>query len=215
MQLYKPITRYLLLALLPALPALARTDLEGCVSTEVIIEKYYASYIWYVPDTGEICSFLDCGGGRAPPKTTQPGCGGYEGTETVTPSYLPGFGATAGTITTAAPTILTSQSQADSTVETSSSDTDVASPTASEDSTITEAPAVSVSGGTVITTGTSTQSSTTTSSTGSAPGTASSSSSSSSASSSGVSTGGASSQTGASKNMVGVVAAVVGGLAFL
>ncbi|KAK3942668.1 hypothetical protein QBC46DRAFT_379634 [Diplogelasinospora grovesii] len=72
-------------------PALARTGLEGCVSTEVIIQKYYASYIWYVPDTGEICSFLDCGGGRAPPKTTVPGCPLYKGTATITPAYLAGY----------------------------------------------------------------------------------------------------------------------------
>ncbi|KAL5346316.1 hypothetical protein ACLOAV_008585 [Pseudogymnoascus australis] len=30
---------------------------------------------WYDPITGEICDPLDCGGGRAPPKTNVPGCG--------------------------------------------------------------------------------------------------------------------------------------------
>lgn len=49
----------------------------------------------YVPDTGEVCEFLDCGGGRAPPKTDVPGCEQYSGTATYSPSYLPGFGATA------------------------------------------------------------------------------------------------------------------------
>jgi hypothetical protein len=33
----------------------------------------------YDPDTGEICDLLDCGGGRAPPKTTVPGCPLYNG----------------------------------------------------------------------------------------------------------------------------------------
>ncbi|KXG53229.1 uncharacterized protein PGRI_002790 [Penicillium griseofulvum] len=72
--------------------ATARTDLEGCVSSEVIFDHYYASYLWYVPDSGEICSILDCGGGRAPPKTTQPGCPQYTGTATLTPDYLEGWG---------------------------------------------------------------------------------------------------------------------------
>ncbi|OBT65503.1 hypothetical protein VE03_05008 [Pseudogymnoascus sp. 23342-1-I1] len=30
---------------------------------------------WYDPLTGEICDPIDCGGGRAPPKTNVPGCG--------------------------------------------------------------------------------------------------------------------------------------------
>ncbi|CAG7961430.1 unnamed protein product [Penicillium nalgiovense] len=72
--------------------ATARTDLEGCVSSKVIFDHYYASYIWYVPENGEICSILDCGGGRAPPSTTQPGCPQYSGTETLTPDYLEGWG---------------------------------------------------------------------------------------------------------------------------
>jgi hypothetical protein len=29
--------------------AAARTDLEGCVSSKVIFDHYYASYLWYVP----------------------------------------------------------------------------------------------------------------------------------------------------------------------
>ncbi|KAK0709279.1 hypothetical protein B0T26DRAFT_678724 [Lasiosphaeria miniovina] len=91
------------IVLLCASPALARTDLSGCVSTQVIFEQFAASLIWYVPGTGEICSFIDCGGGRAPPKTTVPGCAGYDGTATVTPSFLSGFprAAATGTATTA------------------------------------------------------------------------------------------------------------------
>ena len=89
----------LLLGLLCCLPAtLARTDLDGCVSSETVAYGG-ASYIWYDPDSGEICSFLDCGGGRAPPKTTVPGCPGYEGTATYTPSFLPGFAAATTTTT--------------------------------------------------------------------------------------------------------------------
>ncbi|KAK3375864.1 hypothetical protein B0T24DRAFT_591561 [Lasiosphaeria ovina] len=91
------------IVLLCASPALARTDLSGCVSTQVIFEQFAASLIWYVPGTGEICSFIDCGGGRAPPKTTVPGCAGYDGTATVTPSFLSGFprAAPTGAATTA------------------------------------------------------------------------------------------------------------------
>lgn len=82
--------------------ALARTDLEGCTRTDVS-SPAGASYAWYVPGTGEICEFLDCGGGRAPPKTTVPGCAAYVGTETYSPSYLAGYQASA----TAAPTTTT------------------------------------------------------------------------------------------------------------
>jgi hypothetical protein len=81
------------LAALVALAA-AKTDLEGCTSSETVAFGG-ASMIFWDPDTGEICSFLDCGGGRAPPKTTVPGCPQYEGTATYTPEYMPGWGADA------------------------------------------------------------------------------------------------------------------------
>ncbi|GKT60061.1 siderophore biosynthesis [Colletotrichum tofieldiae] len=76
-----------------AAAVLAKTDLAGCVSSDSIVTPTqgstpYATRVWYVPDTGEICAALDCGGGRAPPKTTVPGCGSYEGTETYSPSFL-------------------------------------------------------------------------------------------------------------------------------
>ncbi|QKX64471.1 uncharacterized protein TRUGW13939_11645 [Talaromyces rugulosus] len=73
----------ILIALL-ATTTLARTDLSGCTSSIA-----GASIIWYVPGTGELCQFLDCGGGRAPPKTDVPGCPLYTGTATYSPSYLP------------------------------------------------------------------------------------------------------------------------------
>jgi hypothetical protein len=76
----------ILVSTLPLL-ALARTDLTGCTSS-----VSGPSLVWYVPDTGELCDFLDCGGGRAPPKTTVPGCAAYSGTATYSASYLPGWG---------------------------------------------------------------------------------------------------------------------------
>ncbi|KAK3292386.1 uncharacterized protein B0H64DRAFT_227721 [Chaetomium fimeti] len=76
-----------LLVLLAAGPAAARTDYEGCVSTELPAAH---STVWYVPGTGELCEPVDCGGGRAPPKTV-PGCPAYKGTETVEPKFWSGF----------------------------------------------------------------------------------------------------------------------------
>lgn len=84
-------TKFLTAALIAAVPALARTDLAGCTSYDTVLSNangMYASRIWYVPDTGELCDFLDCGGGRAPPKTTVPGCPGYVGTATYSPLFI-------------------------------------------------------------------------------------------------------------------------------
>jgi len=46
---------------------------------------------YYDPDTGEICPYRDCGGGRAPVKYDVPGCAAYTGTELpkTEKSYLP------------------------------------------------------------------------------------------------------------------------------
>ncbi|KAK2075223.1 hypothetical protein P8C59_009368 [Phyllachora maydis] len=90
------------LALVAPAVVLARTDLSGCVSTSTVVStagSSSASVIWYVPGTGEICAIPDCGGGRAPAKTTQPGCAGYTGTATLTPSYLSGVATVAATAT--------------------------------------------------------------------------------------------------------------------
>lgn len=84
--------------------AVARTDLAGCTSSATVNQWNEASMIWFVPETGEICDFPDCGGGRAPPKHNVPGCPQYTGTATVTPSYLPGYGPGATTGATATPT---------------------------------------------------------------------------------------------------------------
>ncbi|QPH11191.1 hypothetical protein C2857_002846 [Epichloe festucae Fl1] len=71
---------------------LARTNLQGCTYYDSVIkpsqQAAYATRLWYVPDSGEVCKLLDCGGGRAPPKTTVPGCPLYEGTETHSPSFI-------------------------------------------------------------------------------------------------------------------------------
>ena len=73
--------------------ASAKTDIAGCVTSKTTNQYGEASVLWYVPTSGEICEILDCGGGRAPPKTTVPGCGSYEGTETYSPQFLSGFNA--------------------------------------------------------------------------------------------------------------------------
>ncbi|KAJ2898477.1 hypothetical protein MKZ38_003866 [Zalerion maritima] len=91
-----------ILSLLPGaallLLASAKTDYDGCTSYTTMITvdpsrgygggNIYPSIMYYDPTNLEICQYVDCGGGRAPPKTTVPGCYGYTGTETVTPSYL-------------------------------------------------------------------------------------------------------------------------------
>jgi len=107
--------------------ALAKTDYEGCTSSTTVVFGG-ASVMYWDPTNGEICQYLDCGGGRAPPKTTVPGCGSYEGTETYSPSYLPGWGdmtssATApGTTATGYPTAQESSTEVYSTTVTPSSE---------------------------------------------------------------------------------------------
>lgn len=83
-------TTFVTLAL--AALAAAKTDIGGCTSSATRDQWNQASMIYWVPGTGEICEFLDCGGGRAPPKTTVPGCAAYQGTETYSPRYMPGYG---------------------------------------------------------------------------------------------------------------------------
>ncbi|KAI9719303.1 MAG: hypothetical protein M1812_003633 [Candelaria pacifica] len=87
----------------------ARTDLAGCTSS-----AQGNSLIYYVPGTGELCQLIDCGGGRAPPKTTVPGCAAYSGTATVTPSFLPGYGPNGGSASTASTATSTSAAAAGS-----------------------------------------------------------------------------------------------------
>lgn len=126
--------------------ALARTDLEGCTRTDVS-SPAGASYAWYVPGTGELCEFLDCGGGRAPPKTTVPGCAAYVGTETYSPSYLAGYqaSATAAPSTTADAEESTSSSFDWSALETDTATTsfDLYTTSVSGDGPITDLPSTS------------------------------------------------------------------------
>ncbi|KAF5570422.1 siderophore biosynthesis [Fusarium phyllophilum] len=61
---------------------------------------------WFDPDDGMICDPLDCGGGRAPPKTGVPGCAGYTGTETIGTSYLSCWKPSTTLVAAAAETIL-------------------------------------------------------------------------------------------------------------
>jgi len=76
----------------------AKTDLAGCTLTSVplltaivtttgangVVGSFgdydFTTFQW---DGTEQCQLLDCGGGRAPPKTNAPGCPGYTGTDTV------------------------------------------------------------------------------------------------------------------------------------
>lgn len=91
-----PTSIFTILAL--ALTTLAKTDLTGCTSSNVVTNGG-ASVLWYVPSDGEICAFLDCGGGMAPPKTDVPGCAAYSGTASYSPSYIPGWGSATATAT--------------------------------------------------------------------------------------------------------------------
>lgn len=92
-----PSVKLISLSLALATFAAARTDLGGCTSSVT-----GNRYIYYVPGTGEICDIPDCGGGRAPPITTNPACANYKGTATYAPSFLPGFtGAAAASQTSA------------------------------------------------------------------------------------------------------------------
>lgn len=79
-------------AVVLASTVLAKTDIGDCTYIDGVYTPAhgypYATRTWYLPDTGEICEILDCGGGRAPPKTTVPGCDAYEGTATYSPSFL-------------------------------------------------------------------------------------------------------------------------------
>lgn len=61
---------------------------------------------YYDPNNGELYDFLDCGGGRAPPKTDVPGCPLYSGTSVraTTPSYLPCWTPPGGASTQPTPT---------------------------------------------------------------------------------------------------------------
>ncbi|KAI0536443.1 hypothetical protein GGR58DRAFT_394992 [Xylaria digitata] len=185
--------------------AAAKTDIAGCVSSQTVAYGG-ASLIWYLPDTGEICEFLDCGGGRAPPKTTVPGCPQYDGTATYSPSYLPGFGA-ATTPTSSTQAVATESS----TLEDSSSPRSTTG-SASGKASITSPPATAITGtvtssGPVQTqTGLNSDLDSSSSTTGSA---------STESSTNSVSTGGAVLPTAAIKGAFGVIAGIAAGAIML
>lgn len=87
---------------------------------------------WFDPDTGEICDPLDCGGGRAPPKTDVPGCPMYTGTETraTSKSYLPCWTPSATATPTSESSAEVTSSTSDSTTVTETSAPTVSSTTA-------------------------------------------------------------------------------------
>ncbi|KAK3986596.1 hypothetical protein QBC44DRAFT_134786 [Cladorrhinum sp. PSN332] len=97
---------------------------------------------WYDPDDGQICDPLDCGGGRAPPKTNVPGCPQYKGTEIrqTAPSYMPCFAKPAPSTTSVPPAAApasttvstpTAPGKLTETVATDAEPTDATSPPAS------------------------------------------------------------------------------------
>ncbi|KAI0114444.1 hypothetical protein GGR51DRAFT_504428 [Nemania sp. FL0031] len=179
--------------------AACKTDIAGCVSSETVVYGG-ASLIWYVPGTGEICEFLDCGGGRAPPKTTVPGCAAYEGTATYSPSYLPGFGASATSTASSGAQTTAAES---STLELASSSSSPSS-SSSDNASITTPPVTTQTSTAAVETQTSSDSSV-----------ASSGSSNSASSTSSVSTAGAASPTVVMKGAFGIVAGLIGGVAMM
>ncbi|KAK5662227.1 hypothetical protein OQA88_8132 [Cercophora sp. LCS_1] len=73
-----------------ALVALATPALSACENGYTYTACPNDVVRYYDPETGELCGGLDCGGGRAPPKTDVPGCPLYSGTSTraTSASYL-------------------------------------------------------------------------------------------------------------------------------
>lgn len=133
-----PSSTHLTLSLLTLSPlaALARTDFSGCTSFTSTVTvnptaheygNVYGSVMYYDPDTLEICTVPDCGGGRAPPKTGVPGCPLYSGTATVTPSFLSAdpLATTVTTSSAAAETTTAAPSSGDVESSSSSSSTSV------------------------------------------------------------------------------------------
>ncbi|KYK55107.1 hypothetical protein DCS_07069 [Drechmeria coniospora] len=117
--------------LLLASPVLGRTDLTGCTHYETVVKPSgmaaYASRVWYVPDTYELCEVLDCGGGRAPPKTTVPGCPQYKGSESYQPKFIDPASIKPDTVQAS----VTSAAQAASSAAAASSASAAASPSSS------------------------------------------------------------------------------------
>ncbi|KAM0231939.1 hypothetical protein ACHAPO_008238 [Fusarium lateritium] len=142
-----------LAVLLYVLPIAAKTNIEGCTSfTSTVTVRpepgygnTYERVMWYVSDTLEICEGVDCGGGRAPPKSV-PGCPLYKGTEAVTPRFLesdPMAPATPPALVTSSGSVLISGVWYSDSDETITEDFSYTGTVSSKLTTITSAPAVS------------------------------------------------------------------------
>ncbi|KAK1834073.1 hypothetical protein QBC39DRAFT_379990 [Podospora conica] len=99
-----------LLALLAAgAPLLARAQAasaEPCAFSRRVLTQCGDGPLHNIdPDTGAICDALDCGGGRAPPKTTVPGCPQYSGPLPSTTRYLECWTPTSASVTTSASSV--------------------------------------------------------------------------------------------------------------
>ncbi|PGH19539.1 hypothetical protein AJ80_03874 [Polytolypa hystricis UAMH7299] len=77
-----------LLALSASIGVNAKIGYDGCQSMTTTNQNGYDYYMYYLPDTGEVCENPDCGGGRAPPKYDKPWCGAYTGTDSYVASYI-------------------------------------------------------------------------------------------------------------------------------
>ncbi|KAK1980172.1 hypothetical protein LZ30DRAFT_724050 [Colletotrichum cereale] len=120
-----------------AAAVLAKTDFAGCVSSDSVYTPTqggtpYATRVWYVPGTGEICDTLDCGGGRAPPKTNVPGCAAYVGTDTYSPSFLPLATSAAAVAQTTMPSVITSDCESSMSTAVDSAAASVTKPSETE-----------------------------------------------------------------------------------
>ncbi|KAI3322381.1 hypothetical protein HD806DRAFT_123157 [Xylariaceae sp. AK1471] len=223
----RPSSTLALAGLLLAGHATAKTDLAGCVSSETVAYGG-ASLIWYVPDSGEICAFLDCGGGRAPPKTTVPGCPSYDGTATYSPSFLPGFGDATTSAVPAATESLSASASASASEDFSGTDltslatitsppvtTTATSSAAVETETETQTQGDSASSSSVAASSAAGSSAAGSSSDGAASGSSSQTSKSAGTSTTSTSTGGAAIPTAAVKGAFGVMAGLAAGVAMM
>ena len=94
--------------LLSANPLLAQS--EPCAFSRRVLTQCGDGLLFNIdPDTGEICDALDCGGGRAPPKTTIPGCPQYSGPLPSTTRYLSCWKPSAASTTSTAVTTTTAE----------------------------------------------------------------------------------------------------------
>ncbi|KAK0751284.1 hypothetical protein B0T18DRAFT_402181 [Schizothecium vesticola] len=88
-------------ALLPLLAFAGLALAEPCAFSRRVLTQCGDGPLFNIdPDTGAICDALDCGGGRAPPKTTVPGCPLYSGPLPSTTRFLECWTPTSAAVTT-------------------------------------------------------------------------------------------------------------------